>query len=53
MDTLTLLPMVKIIKLYYQRSPIIVKAMEEDEELKAEVKELLDVVGDGEGKPEG
>jgi hypothetical protein len=42
MDTLTLLPMVKIIKLYYQWSPIIAKAMEEDKELKAEVKELLD-----------
>ena len=44
MDTLTLLPMVKIIKLYYQWSPIIVRGMEEDEKFKEEVKELLDGV---------
>ena len=44
MDTLTLLPMVKIIKLHYQWSPIIVKSMKEDENFKEEVKKLLDGV---------
>ena len=33
-----------IIRLYYQWSPAIVKAMEEDEGFKEEVKELLDGV---------
>jgi len=32
----------EIIRLYYQWSPVIVKAMEEDEEFKEEVKELID-----------
>lgn len=32
----------ELIKLYYQLSPIIVRAMEEDEEFKEEVKELID-----------
>ena len=32
----------EIIKLYYQWSPAIVKAMEEDEEFKEEVKEMID-----------
>ena len=34
----------EIIKLYYQWSPVIVKAMEEDEEFKAEVTEIIDGV---------
>ena len=34
----------EVIKLYYQWSPVIVKAMEEDEEFKAEVKEMIDGV---------
>ena len=34
----------EITKLYCQRSPVIVKAMEEDEEFKAEVKEVIDGV---------
>jgi len=34
----------EIIKLYYQWSPVIVRAMEEDEEFKAEVKEMIDGV---------
>jgi hypothetical protein len=33
-----------MIKLYYQWSPVIVKAMEVDEELKEEVQELIDGV---------
>ena len=32
----------EIIKLYYQWSPAIVKAMEEDEEFKQHVKEMVD-----------
>ena len=31
----------EIIKLYYQLSPVIVKAMEKDEEFKEEVKEMI------------
>ena len=34
----------EMIKLYYQWSPVIVKAMEVDEELKEEVQELIDGV---------
>ena len=34
----------EIIKLYYQWSPVIVNAMEKDEEFKVEVKELIDGV---------
>ena len=34
----------EIIRLYYQWSPTIVKAMEKDEELKEEIKELIDGV---------
>jgi len=34
----------ELIKLYYQRSPAIVKAMEEDEEFREVVKELIDGV---------
>ena len=34
----------EIIRLYYQWSPVIVKAMEEDEEFREEVKELIDEV---------
>jgi len=34
----------ELIKLYYQWSPVIVKAMEKDEEFKGEVKELIDGV---------
>ncbi len=34
----------EIIKLYYQWSPAIVKAMEADEIFKEEVKEMIDVV---------
>jgi len=34
----------ELIKLYYQWSPVIVKAMEKDEEFKAEVKEMIDRV---------
>ena len=34
----------EIIRLYYQWSPVIVKAMEEDEEFKSELKELIDGV---------
>ena len=34
----------EIIRLYYQWSPVIVKAMEEDEEFKEEVKEMIDGV---------
>ena len=34
----------EIIRLYYKWSPVIVKAMEEDEEFKEEVKELIDEV---------
>ena len=34
----------EVIKLYYQWSPMIVKTMEEDEEFKAEVKEVIDGV---------
>ena len=34
----------EIIKLYYQWSPVIVKAMEVDKEFKAEVKEMVDGV---------
>ncbi|MCK5186739.1 MAG: hypothetical protein KAR43_06345 [Deltaproteobacteria bacterium] len=32
----------EIIRLYYQWSPAIVKAMEEDEEFRGEVKEMID-----------
>ncbi|MBW1839618.1 MAG: hypothetical protein JRI49_06740, partial [Deltaproteobacteria bacterium] len=32
----------EIIKLYYQWSPAIVEAMEEDEEFKEEVREMID-----------
>jgi len=32
----------EIIKLYYELSPVIVKAMQEDEEFKAQVKEMID-----------
>jgi hypothetical protein len=34
----------EIIRLYYEWSPVIVRAMEEDEEFKKEVKELIDEV---------
>ena len=34
----------ELIKLYYQWSPVIVKAMEGDEEFKEEVKEMMDGV---------
>ena len=34
----------ELIKLYYQWSPVIVKAMEADEEFKQEIKELVDEV---------
>ena len=34
----------ELIKLYYEWSPAIVKAMEEDEEFKEEVKEMIDGV---------
>jgi len=34
----------EIIKLYYEWSPVVVKAMEEDEEFKKEVKEMIDGV---------
>lgn len=34
----------EIIKLYYELSPTIIKAMEQDEEFKAEVKEMIDGV---------
>jgi hypothetical protein len=34
----------EIIKLYYQWSPTVVKAMEEDEDFKAQVKEMIDGV---------
>jgi hypothetical protein len=34
----------KLIKLYYQWSPVIVKAMENDEEFKEEVKDMIDEV---------
>ncbi len=34
----------ELIKLYYQWGPAITKAMEEDEEFKEEVKELIDSV---------
>ena len=34
----------ELIKLYYQWSPVIVKAMKEDEEFKEQVKELIDGV---------
>ena len=34
----------ELIKLYYQLSPVIVRAMEEDEEFKEDVKEMLDGV---------
>jgi len=34
----------EVIKLYYQWNPVIVKAMEEDEEFKEEVKEMIDGV---------
>ena len=34
----------EIIKLYYQLSPVIVKAMGEDEEFKEDIKELIDGV---------
>jgi len=33
-----------IIELYYQRSPMIIKTMEEDEEFKEEVKEIIDEI---------
>ena len=34
----------ELIKLYYQFSPVIVKAMEKDEEFKEELKEMIDGV---------
>jgi hypothetical protein len=34
----------EIIRLYYERSPVIVETMEEDEEFKEEVKEMVDGV---------
>ena len=34
----------EIIRLYYELSPVIVKAMQEDEEFKAQVKEMIDVI---------
>jgi hypothetical protein len=34
----------EIIRLYYQWSPVIVKAMEEDEDFEAQVKEMIDGV---------
>jgi hypothetical protein len=34
----------EIIRLYYEWSPVIVKAMEEDEEFKEDVKEMIDGV---------
>jgi hypothetical protein len=33
-----------LIKLYYQWSPVVVKTIEEDEEFKVEVKEIIDDV---------
>ena len=33
-----------MVKLYYQLSPVIVKAMEKDEEFKEELKEMIDGV---------
>jgi len=33
-----------LVKLYYQLSPVIVKAMEKDEEFKEELKEMIDGV---------
>ena len=42
----------EIIKLYYEWSPAIVKAMEEDEGLKEEVKEMIDGVLELMGKAE-
>ena len=32
----------ELIKLYYQWSPVIVRAMEEDEEFREDVKEIID-----------
>jgi len=32
----------ELIKLYYQWSPVIVKAMEEDEEFREDIKEIVD-----------
>ena len=34
----------ELIKLYYQWSPAVVRAMEEDEEIKQEVKDMIDGV---------
>jgi len=34
----------ELIKLYYEWSPVIVKAMEEDEEFKEDMKEIIDGV---------
>jgi hypothetical protein len=34
----------ELIRLYYEWSPVIVKAMEEDEEFKTDVKEMVDEV---------
>ena len=34
----------ELIKLYYQWSPIIVRAMEQDEEFKEEIKQIIDGV---------
>ena len=34
----------EIIKLYYQWSPVVIKAIEKDEEFREEVKELIDGV---------
>jgi hypothetical protein len=42
----------EIIRLYYQWSPLVIKAMEEDEGLKEEVKEIVDGVLEMIGKVE-
>jgi hypothetical protein len=34
----------QIIKMYYQWTPVIIEAMEKDEEFKEEVKEIIDAV---------
>jgi hypothetical protein len=36
--------LIDFVKPFYELSPVIVKAMEEDEEFKAEVKEMIDGV---------
>ena len=34
----------KLVKLYYQWSPLIVKAMEEDDDFREDVKEIIDEI---------